>query len=515
MKHFSDPATNTNTMLRDYQQIAVDDAVEWFATAGYGAKKLYTAPTGTGKSYIQLELLRRFPDLYLVTPSVEIIAGLLQKMGLPEGTDAEEHRVFTPIRLRNLLAAGTVQQPGKLCVDEAHHAEAETYKLLEAYVGGVPAVGYTATGFRGTPKGTAALRATWGEPVPIITFAEAANAGYLSVPTCRIEPLIDDDVIEVVNGEFVVSRIGEHVMGHVGRVVDLSADWVRPEGTGVRWDRPTMYAVPTKEAAWRLAVALSGAGYPALTVTAETNKKFRQENFRAVVERKAALVQIAVVSEGVDLPIRRLVDLRPTLSPVFWMQQVGRIERPVSEGEPPPEYVCCCRNLLRHAYLMEGMIPAGAIKESEEAFGGPGNRMGVRSLGFEGLGRFKAVELPLADGTTGLMYSLMSMQHDRRVDYVVLSSPAKSEVLYATRSIPRVNGMVQYHDARNHPWKPIAGLPDMTGFASLPPGPLTPAQRAFWVKSAHHRGLDPDPDKVNNKNFQALPVLLYLRKKLL
>jgi hypothetical protein len=498
--------------LRPYQQVAFNHAMNWFSTAKHGQKIVYEMPTGTGKSYIEKELLSALPDALLITPRIEIQAGLLEKMGvtgvpLGEVTGiAESHGIYTPIRLRNVLSRGIIQQPGKLIVDEGHHGTADTYELLDYLTGQVPSCAFTATAFRGTPKATAAFQKRWGRPVVIMAFGEAAREGVLSTPKCRIVPLIDDDTVEVCNGEFIVTQLDSAIGGVIPQIVKLSWDW-QLSGGGA-WDRPTMYTVPTVKSAYDLATALHNSGIPTQVVTGETPYPVRQAAFKLCVECEAALVQVNVVSEGVDLPIRRLIDLRPTLSPVLWMQTFGRITRPVRSGEESPEYVCCCRNLLRHAYLLDGVIPSVVIAECENSFGGVGIRGGLRVLGFEGLGRFKATELPLLDGTTGLLYAVSAVEGQRVTQYCVMSAPNRAETLIAKRE----RGYGANWDRSNR-WIRCDMLPDLSGFASIPPTPLTEKQNAWWKRSAATRGLNPEAT-VNARSFQAMPVLFDIKGKL-
>jgi hypothetical protein len=502
--------------LREEQEIAFRHALQWFATATHGSKIVYSSPTGTGKSYIQLKVLEALPDAFLVVPRVEIQAGLLDKMGVEYASlsgltpVAEAHRIYTPIRLRNELSRGTIQQPGKLIIDEGHHASSDTYEILEALCGSVPACAYTATPFRGTPKGTLAFRK--GGATRFQSSLSAKQLERVSIgPSMPVVPLIDDDLVSVTNGEFNVTELDNVVGGVLPAVVEMAKAWFiiekRPGGTRL-WDRPTMFTVPTVQAARDLTALLITSGLPAYEVTGETNYTDRERSFAGCVAGKNAIVQVNVVSEGVDLPLRRLVDLRPTLSPVLWMQTLGRITRPVKEGEDAPEYICCNRNILRHAYLLDGCIPTPVICEAESAFAGPGNRMGLRVVGFEGLGRFKATELPLSDGTTGLMYAVSAIQGQVVTHYVLLSSPNKSEVLVAKRE--RAFGG---NWDRSNKWTRVDGLPDLTGFASLPPHPLTEKARNWWKRSAGTRGLNGDA-KVNARAFQALPVLFDIRGKM-
>jgi hypothetical protein len=497
--------------MREYQGVAVDHAADFLRNAKPSDKRLYTSPTGTGKSFMEQALLARCPGMYLVTPKVEILAGMLEKLGI-FGTPlsrvpavAAKHRMYTPVKLLHMLAKGTLRQPDCLLIDEAHHAEATTYKELDALAATCPAVGFTATGFRGTPKGTAALRESWGEPVPIITFAEAAAAGYLSVPTCRVVPLIDDDKIEVLNGEFVITQIDEFLGQNT--ILDQLVALVRTfRGLDDRYDRPTMLAVSSTETAKTVCSRLNAAGCPAGDVTASTPSRERERAFEGCVDRKTVLVQINVVSEGIDLPIRRLIDLRPTLSPVMFLQTLGRITRPADE---PPEYVCCCRNLLRHAYLLEGCVPAAAIRDAEVAFGGVGKRAGLRTVGFEGLGRFRGAELPLLNGTTGMLYCLSAVDGQKVTQYACVSLPTHADMIVATRENIREGGVT----AAWGTWRQIDAMPDCSGFASVHAGQLTDRQIAWWKRSAATRGLNPEVTP-NARAFQAMPVLFDIRRKL-
>lgn len=465
---------------------------------------------------LQQRIAANLGRCYIVTPRVEIIDGLLQKRGVDSSLKyaaelGEQHGIFTPIRLRNLLAAGTIEQPEYLLVDEAHHGTAVSYQEMFALSGMVCCIGFTATAFRGTPKETAKLREQWGEPIPIISFAEAAERGILAVPHCTIHPLIDDDKIEVINGEFIITQMTEAVGGVADAVVELCRPFVDlkfANTLGIFWDRPTIISVPSIEAAKLVAGALNKAGLAAVVITAEVSRCTRDLALADCIARRTAIVQINVISEGIDIPARRLIDLRPTMSPVFWQQQLGRITRPTREGEPPPEYICCCRNLLRHAYSLDGMVPPAAIAQAEKAFGGVGKRAGVRAIGFEGIGKFKATELPLADGTTGLMYCVSGVSGTTVTQFVVMTSPTKAEALVAMRGKPRYENW-----ERRHKWVRIETMPDVVGFASVPPSPLTEKQAAWWKRSAATRGLDPEA-KVNARNFQAMPVLFDIGCKL-
>lgn len=495
-------------MLRDYQELAVDDIAAFFAAAVPGSRRLYSSPTGTGKSVILLAAQERagVDTCPIITPSLEIIRGMLEKQGLDPWfgetallRDAEAWNIWTPVRYRNRLADALVPRPKRLLVDEAHHDEANTYEQIHAYVGDRPVAGVTATPFRGTPKSTAEFHKTWGDEVyQILSYSQAAERGYINFPRIEVLPLVDDDQLTVTNGEIQAKAAGQAAISRLDDLVGHCRAFV---ADGL-WNLSTMFSFPSTDSVAAARSCFTAAGLPCCVVTGDTSQAERQQAFAACVNRTAALLQIQVVSEGVDLPIRRLIDVSPTLSPVRWLQQIGRIMRPWS-GQS--EYICTNRNLLRHCYLLDGLVPDSTVAAAQKVWEKPSNRDGLsRAIGLEAIGRFKATELPLRNGVTGLMYNLCRVEGTTRYEYAALCHPCRAEVLYAAR--------VSETDKWGK-WKKIDALPDMTGFASAPVSSVSEKQEAWWRQSAGRVGLDPDA-KVTRKNFAALPILAHTGERL-
>jgi superfamily II DNA or RNA helicase len=491
--------------LRPYQLAAVDHVVDFAASATAGSRLLLAAPTGTGKSVIELEassrLRGRGVDVCIVTPRIEIICGMIEKSGVTVPTRPDDIvqaglalHITTPMRLRSALIRGDMKAPDFLILDEGHHDNASTWQDLHLLTGNAPAVNFTATPFRGTPKGTAEFRARWGEPTWIITLAEAVAAGYSAFPVCRTVPLLDDDSIEVRNGELIVEELEQAYRSRIEAIVELARPWCM-----TWWDRPTMFSVPSRAIAHELTAALIAADLPAACVVGETPFAIRQAAFSGAVSCVHALVQVNVLSEGVDLPLRRLVDCSPCMSPVRWVQQVGRITRPT---ETAPEYVCTNRNLLRHGYLLDGLLPLSKFVEAEQAFGTPSKRMGARVVGLEGLGRLRPVEVPLASGCTALGYALSTTNNNRTTQYFALALPDTEMPVWAKRSYT-FNAAGEFTYGK---WVRCDPPDDTAGLASIPPKRLSDKQSAWWARAAKRHGLDPDGN-VNAKNFVALPVL--------
>src|SRR5436190_182587 len=425
---------------RPYQEEAFYDGMN-LATSQPNKWHGFICPTGTGKSIYLLMWLHRIPNSVLITPRVEIISGMLDKLKIYPNTmdeliqTAGNYGIFTPIRFRNILARGELSYIPSVCLlDECHHAEADSWKDIDMYLNGCTVIGTSASWFRGTPKGTQEFRERWDTVKQVLTLKDALANNYCTMPVPSMWPLIDDDLIDIVNGELKVSTCNEMIADNINLIVERSKQFYSTRGKV--WDRPTMYSVPSRDTAYMLADALTQSKLPAHAITQDTSRVDRAKIFHWTVNQDVALVQIDVVSEGVDLPIRRLIDIRPTMSPVKWLQQIGRIMRPT---DMPPEYICVCRNLERHGYLMEGMLPSSAIKEAQEAFtddkGIPqySKRSGSRALGLEGLGRFIKTPIHMLNGLTAFAYNLISMDGYTRREYFALIHPNELQPLYAIR----------------------------------------------------------------------------------
>jgi hypothetical protein len=456
-----------------------------------------------------LEVHATRPDSFIISPSLAILGGMLRKLtGVDPATLGQkqfedrclENRMATPIKARNLLAAGQLDPlPGMWQFDEAHHTLADTYLLISVMCPGRK-VGWTATPFRGSPGATIAWRKLWDEIVPVLTYPEAAAGGFIAIPTPSVQPLADDDQLAIANGDFTVTSAAELMYSRLDDLIEISRPW---HCTGT-WDRVTGYVLPGVEIARDLTARLTAAGLPAILIDADTPWAERQTVLAANLRREVAIVSIGVLAEGVDHAFRRLVDCAPTMSPVKALQVWGRVMRPVAPGEPSPELICCNRNVERHLYLLSGCWPPAVLTQAQKAFGNVSKRIGARVLGLEALGRLKAAELPLADSSRGLMWCFAAAEGLGVRQYAVLLHPASSEPVVATR----VNG-----DGGYGRWEPC-DLPELEGgWASVSPAVLTEKQRNWWQRAAARYGLDPhyEPDR---RQFAALPVLANLNLRL-
>jgi len=489
--------------LRPYQLEAVTDAVEFATTAAPGSRRLYTAPTGTGKGTIQLEVQKQLHEqgikCHIITPSREIADGYAERTGvtLPEDID-----VYTRIKYRNLVVSGQIEPPAVLIVDELHH-EVDGNVVTDHLAGFMPGttwLGYTATGFRAVPKMTQKLWRDWGKPHVILTIGDAVRQGYMNLPDIELMPLVDDDLIEVTNGEFVIRKADGITKPRLEAIAEVCRD--------ARGPAPLMLALPSTELVRVFCDNYAElVGVPCLPILQDTGYLERREIFELVEKQEAILVQINVVSEGVDLPwLRTLVDAKPTMSPVRWLQTMGRICRP---HETQSRYICTNRNLERFAYLLDGMLPPAQIAAAQQAFDGPSTRSGNRAFGLETVGKFKALPFPCKDGLQGNLYFVTQTRAQESgsaliEQWGVIVLPHLADPLTVRRVYERSSlGEVKWNK-----WE-LANTPeDFCGYATVQRRykQPTPRQLAWWRRSAGAYGLDnaTDPDA---RGFEILPIL--------
>lgn len=492
--------------LRPYQQACLSESVEFVerALSDHTAPRrlMFCAPMGTGKGTMQLAIRDALPGTIIVTSSLEVIRGFLERLGISFKSQkdaerkAEAQGVWTPVRLRNRILEGDEQAPPVMILDEAHHAVAsnDVSDTLIRLMGLMPCIGFTATPFRGTPKGTLELLDMWGTPRTLLSWEQAVRDGYCSMPNFKVYPLLDDDEVTIRNGQFVVKALETQAATRFEHLLQLTEH--------VWQDRkPTMLALPSTAMVQEAEEACEWI----VSVTQKTSFAARSEAFAACKRGEKVLAQISVVGEGVDLPwLHRIVDAKPSLSPVAWFQMIGRATRP---GEAP-EIVITNRNLERHGYLFEGMLPPRAIGEAQDAFGGASKRaLGARSVGLEEAKKFKPLTVK-AQGYEAAAYMLASMQDNTLVEWAIICKPSGDPIV-ARRESPKEGDIRQWGK-----WVRAELPADFKGFGtSKMRNAMSPKQAAWWERSAHHFGLAPEPPK-SGRDFQVLPVLVDLRERL-
>jgi len=492
-----------------------ETAVAWAAALTPGQRLLCRAPTGSGKSTVEAALL--LAGWTVAAPSMDICDGIARAARIEaKGTEAARRKryeaagLWTYKRLHSHLA-GTGAPPTKLCLDEAHHTGSDTTAQLIALARDPTLVGLTATTWRGTPDETDRLHALYhGNVRTVLTLADSLRQGYTVLPTFDVWPLIDDELIDVTGGEFSVRGCERAAVEQAPTLCRMIVD--------ARNGRPGTLVLPSIDACEEYARTFDTMGAETVTVVAGTRD--RQALFARVLAGDALLLQVRAVGEGTDLALRFMVDAAPTMSPVLWYQRVGRLTRPGGTST----YVTTCHNLMRHAYLFEGLVPAGALKKAVSCWPDgfqPSRRTMCRALGLTGFGRFEPCTVPLADGSDAFMYALRDKTGENELAAVLI--PGAPNPLYFHRASRIVGtearevapGIVR--DCRvmdRGKWAPVAKLPTLADCASLPASPLTPKQKQWWESAAEKRGLNPDTERVTARSFAILPILTDARVRI-
>lgn len=460
---------------RDYQLAAVEAAVLAVAKK---RRLCVVSPTGTGKSLMQLLLLDRLPDWWMITPSLTIIRSVLARVtsDVPMGETAllelaQQFRITTPVRLRNRMRDTGITVSG-LVIDEAHHlADGTVISEILAMNPEMPYVGFTATPFRGTIQSTEQFKRFFDDFHIALTWQQARERGYCSPANFETWPLLDDDVVEIVNGEFSVKSVTSHSRSMLG---DLAVR-VRQ-----KWNElavPCMVSFPTVELAKSFAEIF---GSDCAVITAETPLDERNQLIARMVKREIIISQICTLTEGVDIPeLKLLVDCHPTRSPREWVQAVGRVLRPPAMGY----VVCTNRNIERHGWLLQAVSPeARVVERAQKVFGGPSKNT-IRRLGLEALGRLKTIPIPTASGGWAAAWTIGRSLPTGEYEKWVIVQPPNDSVAFVGKKVETSWDRQKYERAV---------LPDkFVGFASAKRYNATPRQLSAYQTYAARVGMDP------------------------
>ena len=290
--------------LRDYQRSAVERAV-----AGIWNNPVVVAPTGSGKTVMGAEIVRRLGGRCLW---VAHRRELLQQ--------ASRATTCTTMSIQSLIRRPVPAGVLAIVIDEAHHAAAGTHRKLFGL--GVPVIGLTATPFRLDGKPLAGFN----ELIVAATVRELIDAGHLLRPTVYCRPAPDLSGVKIRRGDYETGAVTlavdkPHLVG------DIVEHWKRFQP-----HRTLVYAASVEHSC-HIINAMNAAGIAAEHVDAETPKDERD----AVVERlrtgeTQAVSNVELFTEGVDLPMLDAVILaRPTASLCLHLQMIGRVMRPGTE----------------------------------------------------------------------------------------------------------------------------------------------------------------------------------------
>jgi ATP-dependent helicase IRC3 len=322
--------------LRDYQADALQSIAQP-ETRGV-RRQVLALPTGTGKTVIFAELIRRRGGRALVlVHREELVTQALDKLavvGLDTGVvKAERDEVAAPVVVASVQTLARAARLERLplgfrtvVVDECHHATADSYQRVLARVetGDPPPL---VLGVSATPDRADGIPLEGFEVVYRRPLRDMIAAGYLSdLRAIRVRlARADYGQLHTRAGDFIDAE---------AETMLLDAD--APEHAVAAYlqhapERRALVFTPTVKVAHAMADAFAGAGVPAATLDAETPLEERRAILAAFRRGPVRVVaNCAVLTEGFDEPlVECIIVARPTRSRVLYVQMIGRGTRKI------------------------------------------------------------------------------------------------------------------------------------------------------------------------------------------
>lgn len=336
--------------LFDYQLDMVCRIHEAFRTH---SSLMVQMPMGTGKTHVIASVVSdvlssHAGDVWIVAHRCELVRQVeatVRAFGMEPvsaGNPGGRVRVMSIQWLSHHLVELASLAPALLVIDEAHHAVAQTYKvLLEAFPAALR-LGVTATPCRLSGRGFTDLFEVLLQSWPIGRFIAAGRLApydYLSVMPDGEEQL----AIGRLRGR---GADGDFSTTELSALLDIRPSVERLRDSVLRYAagrKGIVYAIDIRHAE-HIAACYREGGIPAEVVSSHTSSELRRtllERFRLATtmenpsvavsmgDGRAAevrvLVSVDLFSEGFDCPDVAFIQLaRPTLSLSRYLQMVGR-----------------------------------------------------------------------------------------------------------------------------------------------------------------------------------------------
>lgn len=317
------------------------------------SRQLVVAATGTGKTMIAAFDYRRFredpaneiegrpPRLLYLAHREEILEqalrsfrGVLRRQdfgcilsGTSAGdTDANVFATVQSFRSRDLLSKLGPSHWDYVVLDEAHHAEASTYREILQRISPRILLGLTATPER-------------ADEADITQYFEHSVSAEVRLPDAIERRLLvpfqyfvarDDDSVQLSSVEFKRGRYDAAALetmldGNLARAT-LIAQELQRRVLDTRRMRGIGFCAGIRHARYMAKVFSENFGIPALALTGEDSPAQRQVGISRLRDRQVnAIFTADLFNEGVDIPeIDTVIFLRPTESLTVFLQQLGR-----------------------------------------------------------------------------------------------------------------------------------------------------------------------------------------------
>lgn len=296
---------------------------------------LLVAPTGAGKTVMAAEIARRYRTVLVVAHRSELIAQSHKVMG--------SHVMSMSILSALNYGPTNIQL---LIIDEAHRADAATYrKLIEKYAD-VPRLGLTATPWRMDGRG---LTDAFSHLVSVSNVKDLLDAGYL-VPYLPLEApdeaLAQLPHLRKVGGDYDAKQLSALV--NTPRLVGNVVEEYKRHALG---RAAVAFAVGITHSL-SMAAAFNTAGIRAVHIDGRDSADVRAGALRQLAARKIDVVcNVNLFTEGWDCKeVSCVIMARPTASLTLYLQCVGRGMRPDAGEKRDLVILDHAGNIARHGY---------------------------------------------------------------------------------------------------------------------------------------------------------------------
>ena len=312
--------------LHDYQEDIIQRLSEEWRTH---RSVMVQMPTGTGKTHVLAAVVSSFltdgkRTVWIVAHRRELVEQI-EKTVAKYGTSLTDGCVrVMSIQWLTRHYDDVVEKPELVIIDEAHHAQARTYRMLWNWCPEAKFLGLTATPCR---MGRTGFTDLFDSLVCSWSVAEFIRKGWLSSfdyvsirANSREQRLIDSLEKRGADGDYQVREMNDVLNRHTS--IDQLYQSVLEYADG---KKGIVYAVSIDHAR-NIAAYYSGKGLDAAAIDSHTPTAERGrmvEDFKT--GRIKVLVNVDVFSEGFDCPDVEFVQMaRPTLSLAKYLQQAGR-----------------------------------------------------------------------------------------------------------------------------------------------------------------------------------------------
>jgi superfamily II DNA or RNA helicase len=324
--------------LRPYQAKTVDDVRNSYREY---RSTLAVLSTGGGKTviftYITERVSARGKSVWILVHRQELLGQTsrhLTKLGVTHGLIAPGHSLtgdsVQVASVQTLVRRlGKLKPPDLIVLDEAHHCNAKTWRIILDAFPHAKLLGVTATPCRLDGTGLGVTSGGYFEyMVEGPSIRELIDTGYLSQPIVYAPPTGID-----LSG--VHTRMGDYVQSEVEARID------KPKITGSAIKHylslcpgvPAIAFCASVRHAEHVAEEFNSYGIPSASIDGSMPDAMRRHRLHQFTSGQIkVLTNYNIVSEGFDLPaITTAILLRPTQSLSLYLQQVGRALRPCPE----------------------------------------------------------------------------------------------------------------------------------------------------------------------------------------